>query len=55
VPRESLASWLGLNRATLAILAVIGCLGLSEEVWSHFLALHLADQAQAAGAARTFL
>ena len=38
------ADWLGLNRATLAVLAVIGCLGLSEEVWSNFLSLHLKDQ-----------
>lgn len=41
------ADWLGLNRATLAVLAVIGCLGLSEEVWSNFLSLHLKDQAAA--------
>jgi MFS family permease len=48
-----LADWLGLNRATLAVLAVIGCLGLSEEIWSNFLALHLKDQAAAsAGAER---
>src|SRR5678815_3264671 len=39
---------LGLNRATLAVLAVIGCLGLSEEIWSNFLALHLKDHAAAA-------
>ena len=42
-PRESVASWLGLNRATLAVLVVIGCLGLSEEIWSNFLSLHLSD------------
>ncbi len=42
-PRESLASWLGLNRATVAVLVVIGCLGLSEELWNNFLSLHLAD------------
>jgi MFS family permease len=47
-----LADWLGLNRATLAVLAVIGCLGLSEEIWSNFLALHLKDQAASAGAER---
>jgi DHA1 family multidrug resistance protein-like MFS transporter len=41
------ADWLGLNRATLAVLVVIGCLGLSEEIWSHFLALHLRDQVSA--------
>jgi hypothetical protein len=38
---------LGLNRATLAVLAVIGFLGLSEELWSNFLSLHLQDQATA--------
>jgi MFS family permease len=43
-PQETLAQWLGINRATLAVLAVIGCLGLSEEIWASFLALHLADQ-----------
>ena len=43
--RESLADWLGLNRATLGVLAVIGCLGLSEEIWSNFLSLHLRDRA----------
>jgi MFS family permease len=46
-PRESVASWLGLNRATVAVLVVIGCLGLSEEVWSNFLSLHLKDRADA--------
>ena len=35
------ADWLGLNRATLAVLVVIGFLGLSEEIWSNFLSLHL--------------
>jgi len=45
--RESVASWLGLNRATVAVLVVIGCLGLSEEVWSNFLSLHLQDRAAA--------
>src|SRR5262245_17347876 len=43
--RETLAQWLGLNRATLAVLAVIGCLGLSEEIWANFLSLHLKDRA----------
>lgn len=46
-----IADWLGLNRATLAVLAVIGCLGLSEEIWSNFLSLHLKAQAAAAGSA----
>src|ERR1041385_3621212 len=36
-----IADWLGLNRATVAVLVVIGFLGLSEEVWSNFLPLHL--------------
>lgn len=52
-PLAAAAQWLGLNRPTLAVLAVIGCLGLSEEVWSSYLSLHLADRAgtiaQAAG------
>jgi len=43
-PRESVASWLGLNRATVAVLVVIGCLGLSEEVWMNFLSLYLKDR-----------
>lgn len=43
-PKETLAQWLGINRATLAVLAVIGCLGLSEEIWASYLALHLAGQ-----------
>jgi predicted MFS family arabinose efflux permease len=41
--RESVANWLGLNRATLAVLVVIGCLGLSEEIWSNFLSLYFKD------------
>jgi MFS family permease len=39
---------LGLNRAAVAVLAVIGCLGLAEEIWSNFLALHLQAQTGAA-------
>ena len=46
--RSRLADWFGLNRATVAVLVVIGCLGLSEEIWSNFLALHLKDLAPAA-------
>ncbi|MBN1662405.1 MAG: MFS transporter [Deltaproteobacteria bacterium] len=42
-PRESVAGWLGINRATLAVLVVIGGLGLSEEIWRNFLAIHLKD------------
>jgi len=49
--RAAIADWLGLNRATLAVLAVIGFLGLSEELWSNFLSLHLKDQAAAKEAA----
>jgi hypothetical protein len=45
--RAAIADWFGLNRATLAVLAVIGFLGLSEELWSNFLSLHLKDQATA--------
>lgn len=41
---ETAAQWLGLNRATLAVLVVIGCLGLSEEIWASYLALHLANE-----------
>ena len=40
---ESLASWLGINRATLAVLVVIGGLGLAEEIWKPFMPLHLED------------
>jgi len=45
------ADWFGFNRASAAILVVIGCLGLSEEIWSSFLSLHLRDQAALAGSA----
>ena len=44
--RESL----GLTRAAVAVLAVIGCLGLAEEIWANFLALHLRAQSGAAEA-----
>ena len=44
---ERAADWLGLNRASLAVLVVIGCLGLSEEIWSNFLSLYLRDQSRA--------
>jgi len=46
VRSESLASWLGLNRSTLAVLVVIGGLGLAEEVWKPFMPLHLKDAAR---------
>ncbi len=35
------AEWLGINRATLAVLVVVGGLGLSEELWRNFLAIYL--------------
>lgn len=44
--REGLGSWLGLNRATVAVLVVITCLGLSEEIWANFLSLYLEDETQ---------
>lgn len=37
------AGWFGLNRATIAVLVVIGGLGMSEEVWRNFLAIHLKE------------
>jgi MFS family permease len=40
------AGWLGINRATLAVLVVTAGLGLAEEVWRNFLAIHLKDTAQ---------
>jgi len=49
--RETLADWLGLNRAAVSVLVVIGCLGLAEEIWSNFLSLHLRDESLARGAA----
>src|SRR6185503_13202573 len=49
--RESLADWFGINRAALSVLAVIGCLGLAEELWANFLSLHLRDESVARGAA----
>lgn len=52
---ERAADWLGLNRATLAVLAVIGCLGLSEELWANFLSLHLRTQASATDATHAVL
>lgn len=35
------ADWLGVNRAVLGVLAAVGGLGLAEEIWRNFLALHL--------------
>src|SRR4051812_44052458 len=35
-PHDNLADWLGINRATLAVLIAIGGLGLSEEIWRNF-------------------
>jgi MFS family permease len=51
VPRW--AASLGLNRSTLAVLIVVGGLGLSEELWRNFLAVYLnvrtGDVARAVG------
>jgi MFS family permease len=44
--RAKVADWFGLNRATVAVLVVIGCLGLSEEIWKNFFGLHLRDLAR---------
>ncbi|MBI4892831.1 MAG: MFS transporter [Acidobacteria bacterium] len=33
--------WLGINRSTLAVLVVVGGLGLSEELWRNFLSVYL--------------
>jgi MFS family permease len=41
--RESLASWLGINSATVGVLAVVVGLGFAEEIWRNFLAIHLKD------------
>jgi MFS family permease len=41
------ADWLGLTRPAAGVLAVIGCLGLAEEIWGNFLGLHLRDRAAA--------
>jgi len=40
-PRESLASWLGINRAMLAVLVLTAGLGLSEEIWRGFFGPYL--------------
>ncbi len=50
--KETAAQWLGLNRATVGVLVAIFCMGLSEEVWSSFLALHLADRTSVLEAAK---
>src|SRR4051794_40884107 len=39
--KESLAAWLGINRATLAIMIATCGLGLSEEIWHNFLGIEL--------------
>src|SRR5579862_4696177 len=41
--RESLASWLGINRASLAVLVAIAGLGLSEEIWTNFFGIQIHD------------
>jgi MFS family permease len=50
--KERAAQWLGLNRATIAVLVVIGCLGLSEEIWANFLGIYLADKTTVLDAVR---
>jgi len=40
---ESLASWLGLNRATVAVLVAVAGLGLAEELWRNFFGVHLLE------------
>lgn len=40
-PKESVANWFGINRATLAVLVAIGGLGLSEEIWRSYFGIHL--------------
>jgi MFS family permease len=50
--RETAAQWLGLNRATVGVLVAIACMGLSEEVWASFVALHLADRTSVLEAAQ---
>jgi MFS family permease len=50
--KETAAQWLGLNRATVGVLVAIFCMGLSEEVWASFLALHLADKTSVLEAAK---
>ena len=42
---RSLGAWLGINRSSLAVLIIIGGLGLSEEIWRNFLAVYLKDTA----------
>jgi MFS family permease len=40
---RSMAGWLGINRAMMAVLVVTAGMGLSEEIWRNFLSLHLKD------------
>jgi MFS family permease len=46
VTRAKVADWFGLNRATVSVLVVISCLGLSEEIWANFFGLHLQELAE---------
>lgn len=41
--KETWARWLGLNRATLAVLVTVFGLGLSEEIWKNFFGINLAQ------------
>jgi len=54
-PRQSLASWFGVNRAVAAVLVVVGGLGLAEEIWRNFLAIHLRDAVTGASEAARVL
>ncbi|HOG16655.1 MAG TPA: MFS transporter [Syntrophales bacterium] len=53
--RQSLAAWFGINRATAAVLVVVGGLGLAEEIWRNFLAIHLRDAVTGASEAARIL
>lgn len=53
--KESLAGWLGINRATLGVLVVVGGLGFAEEIWRNFLAIHLKDSVTGANQAARVL
>jgi MFS family permease len=47
IPKKfhDMGAWLGINRATFAVLVIIGGLGLAEEIWRNFLAIYLKESA----------
>jgi MFS family permease len=45
------AGWLGINRAMAGVLVVTAGLGLSEEIWRNFLAIHLKNSVTGVNAA----